>query len=61
MYIGHHITSSPFLRKLHYQRFMFVWNSSKRGILPFNSLLYHLAELDNFYEVEISDRALSKR
>jgi hypothetical protein len=54
-YVGCYVSSSPLLRKLHYQRFMFIRNSSKWGVLPLNSLLYHLAELDDFYEIEILD------
>lgn len=60
-YVNRCVSSLPLLRELHYQRFMFIWNSSKRRVLPFNSLLNHLAELDNFYEIEILDCALSKR
>lgn len=60
-YVGRYVSSSPLLRKLHYQRFMFIGNISKWGVLPLNSLLYHLAELDNFYEIEILDWALSKQ
>ena len=31
---------------------MFVWNGGKRWVLPFNSLLNHLAKLDNLCGTE---------
>lgn len=34
---------------------MFIWNGSKRGVLPFNSFLDHLSEFDDFCGAEVLD------
>lgn len=47
------LKNTPLLCKLHYQGSVLVWNGSKRGVLPFDSLLDHLAELDNFCGTEV--------